>query len=83
LKLDKLKIDKSFVKNIHQVDTRLVDLIIMIGVRFGMTVIAEGVESESDRDALISMGCDQAQGYFYSKPVPLPEFIEKFIENKG
>ena len=79
LSLDKLKIDKSFVKNIHKVDTRIVDLIIMIGVRFGMQVIAEGVETIEDRDALLGMGCDQAQGYFYGKPIPLSEFMEKYL----
>ena len=67
--IDVVKIDRSFVAALH--DRRLViDAIIGMAHALGMDVIAEGVEVAGQAEALRVAGCDLAQGYFYSRPVP-------------
>ena len=51
-----------------------------MGHKLGMKVIAEGVETEKQRDLLMAAGCDYAQGYWYSRPVP-PEEFEVLLGN--
>jgi len=74
--IDYLKIDQSFVRNlgVDQSDLALSEAIVVMAHKLGMKVIAEGVETEQQRDILISIGCDFAQGYLYSKPVPKEQF---------
>lgn len=78
-----LKIDRSFVSdmtddlNSHAIPQLIVDLARNLGV----SVIAEGVETEEQRELLLSMGCGQAQGYLFSPPVPSAAFVE-MIEEK-
>ncbi len=73
-----LKIDRSFVAdmtddaNSHAIPQLIVDLARNLGV----SVIAEGVETEEQRERLLSMGCGQAQGYLFSPPVPSAAFVE-------
>ena len=50
--------------------------------RLHLKVVAEGVETEEQKDRLKSMSCDYAQGYFYAKPTAAAEY-EKLLENKG
>jgi EAL domain-containing protein (putative c-di-GMP-specific phosphodiesterase class I) len=52
----------------------LCEAIIMMAHKVGLKVIAEGVETEQQRDLLKEMGCDYAQGYLYSRPIPAHEF---------
>lgn len=47
--------------------------------RLGMDIVAEGIENEDTYQALQDMGCTTAQGYLISPPLPLPEFLEKFV----
>jgi diguanylate cyclase (GGDEF)-like protein len=71
LPVDRLKIDRSFVHGMstdRQAST-IVNAVISLGQSLGMDVIAEGVETEAELAALASMGCDQAQGYVFSKAV--------------
>jgi len=71
LGMDQLKIDQSFVRNIHSdsEDQVIAETIIYLGHNFGMQVIAEGVETEAQRQLLAHLGCDAFQGYLFAKPV--------------
>jgi len=71
LPLDKLKIDQSFIRDIPDDEggVAIVDTIIVMTQHLGLEVIAEGVENERQRTALIDMGCEYFQGYLYSRPV--------------
>ena len=78
LPVDKLKIDRSFVSNImgHDGDAEITSAAISLGQTFGLKVIAEGVEEQSQLDFLRAEGCDQAQGYFLSRPLSAADFVE-------
>jgi predicted signal transduction protein with EAL and GGDEF domain len=73
-----LKIDKAFVLDIadSQKDSMLVRSTIDLGHSLGMQVTAEGVETEMALSLLALMGCDAAQGYFISRPMPLGDLLE-------
>ena len=73
-----LKIDKSFIDNVtfEGVSNTLTDLIIYVGKSLGMSVVAEGVESQEQMDYLIKHGCHKIQGYLFSKPVPENDVIK-------
>ena len=77
LPLKQLKIDQSFVRNIgiNSSDATIVQTIIGMADNLGMEVIAEGVETQEQRDFLERMGCMVYQGYLFGKPVPVKEFI--------
>lgn len=70
LPVHEIKIDKSFVTNMltDQKDAMIVRSVIDLGHNFGMTVVAEGVETKEVYDALVAIGCDQIQGYYISRP---------------
>ncbi|WP_425317057.1 EAL domain-containing protein [Stutzerimonas chloritidismutans] len=71
LPLDKIKIDKSFVQDIGQDEgATIVRAVIQLGKSLGMTVITEGVETPEQEAYLIAEGCQEGQGYYYSKPLP-------------
>jgi EAL domain-containing protein (putative c-di-GMP-specific phosphodiesterase class I) len=70
---DKVKIDRSFVMGMNQ-DTKavaIVNAIIGLGKAFDLTITAEGVETEAQAQILREAGCDQAQGYLFSRPLPV------------
>ena len=69
---DKIKIDRSFVSNVSSRDgSRAIILaIVALGKNLGIKAIAEGVETEDQLVWLCSIGCDEAQGYYFSRPVP-------------
>jgi diguanylate cyclase (GGDEF)-like protein/PAS domain S-box-containing protein len=76
LPLDQIKIDQSFVRDIStdQSDAAIVQTIIAMTETLRLNVIAEGVETEAQREFLELRGCRAFQGYLFSKPVPLDEF---------
>jgi EAL domain-containing protein (putative c-di-GMP-specific phosphodiesterase class I) len=82
--IDYIKIDQSFVRNIApgSDDLALCEAIIGMAHRLGLKVIAEGVETEEQRDLLINAGCDYGQGYLFSPPVPPGEF-ERWLTSSG
>ncbi|WP_243420323.1 EAL domain-containing protein [Janthinobacterium sp. 78] len=75
--LDKLKIDMSFVQDIHGSPQNLAvtKTIIGLGHTLGLTVTAEGVESAADADVLRHAGCDELQGYYFARPMPQAHFM--------
>jgi diguanylate cyclase (GGDEF)-like protein len=76
LPVSQLKIDKSFVLDMadDENDAAIVHSIIDLAQNLGLTVTAEGVESEAVLDMLVAMSCDLVQGYFICKPLPFDEF---------
>jgi len=83
LPLDELKIDCSFVFAIrpHGGQAVLVDLIIGMAHSLGLSVVAEGVETELQLDYLRKRGCDECQGFLFSEPLPAAEFATKFLKH--
>lgn len=76
--LSTLKIDKSFVQNIGKSENglSLVQSIVDIAKSFNLKVVAEGVETEEQKEALGRMKCDELQGYLLSRPVPMQKLEE-------
>jgi EAL domain-containing protein (putative c-di-GMP-specific phosphodiesterase class I) len=73
-----LKIDQSFIKDIPAGpnDTAITKAIIAMGQSMGMRVIAEGVETAEQMESLRSFGCDEIQGYYFSRPIALPDLLD-------
>lgn len=69
--------DKSFTSGVAQYGSALsiVDAVVKLAHALNLTVVAEGVESEEQRLALMTTGCDQLQGYYFSKPVPADQLF--------
>ena len=72
-----VKLDGSLVRNIHEnvTNQKIVASVVELGKGLGVEIIAEYVESEELRDKLYELGCHWYQGYLYSKPIPLDDFI--------
>ncbi len=83
--VDRLKIDQSFVQGLLNHDDRataIVSAVITLGHTLNLKVIGEGVETEAQLLKLHRLGCDEIQGFLFSRPVPDPEFVE-FVEGGG
>ena len=82
-KIDYLKIDASFTRNLAtgSTDLALYEAIIVMAHKLSMKVIAEGIETAEQCDLLVAAGCDFGQGYFFSRPVSSEEF-EKLLQNR-
>ena len=80
LPIHKLKLDQSFVRDLpmdHN-NSAIAKAVIALGQALNLKVIAEGVENEAQAAFLRDNGCDEAQGYLYSKPM-LPEALNDFL----
>jgi EAL domain-containing protein (putative c-di-GMP-specific phosphodiesterase class I) len=76
LDIDYLKIDQSFIRNLQAgaSETALAEAIVVMAHKLGLQVVAEGVETEEQKELLLQAGCDYAQGYLFSRPLPLKVF---------
>ncbi|MDX1352842.1 MAG: EAL domain-containing protein, partial [Thiomicrorhabdus sp.] len=82
--VNRLKIDKSFVDDItlpDDADLAIVKATIQMADALHITTIAEGVETQDQLTLLKALGCNEVQGYFYSKPLPANE-LHHFIKKK-
>ncbi len=81
LPLDQLKIDQSFVRDLmtDPNDAAIALAVITLGHALGLAVIAEGVETQAQRDHLHSQGCDAYQGYLLGRPMPLQDFESRLL----
>lgn len=78
--IDELKIDKSFISELDDAkkDINMVKTILNIAKNLGLTIVAEGVETEMQKEFLIKEDCDILQGYYFSKPLNRDKFEEYF-----
>ena len=82
--IDIIKIDKSFIDKINRFNNNqnLIEVIMMIAKKMNLKTVAEGVELKEQVEYLKSVKCDLIQGYYYSKPIKLEDFIEYINNNK-
>lgn len=78
LKVDELKIDRQFIQRMEETerDNKIVKMIVDLGHLLNMTVTAEGIETQTQFEALKAMGCDVGQGYYIAKPMSLEEALQ-------
>ena len=83
--LDTLKIDRAFIRDITSDpdDAAISTAIIALGHALGLTVTAEGVETDAHVKLLREQGCDEMQGYFFSRPVTADRFAELLVKRNG
>ncbi|WLI91389.1 EAL domain-containing protein [Massilia sp. R2A-15] len=83
--VDKLKIDQAFTRGLTVVpeDGAIVTAVIRLAHSLGLRAVAEGVETEAQLRLLASEGCDEMQGYYFSRPVPEPEMVTMLVAGKG
>lgn len=74
--MDKLKIDRSFIRDVMSRPDSIVRAIISLAHSLRLKVVAEGVETVEQLGLLKTVGCDQYQGYHFSPPLPAAEFGE-------
>jgi EAL domain-containing protein (putative c-di-GMP-specific phosphodiesterase class I) len=79
---DKIKVDRAFVSDLAEGTEHvvIVQAVVSIARALGMTTTAEGVETPGQRDFLKALGCDEAQGYLFSPPVPTEKVAELIAE---
>lgn len=84
LPIDIVKIDQSFIANLRPpLATTITSAVTNLAHGFGLTVVAEGVETKDQRDAVRTIGCDSAQGYFYDRPAPATAITTRLAAMSG
>ena len=83
--LDGLKIDRSFVLGLlaNPADAAIVNSTIGLSKQLGLSVIAEGIENQATADFLVSMGCEEGQGYCFGRPMPAADFERQFLVTRA
>ncbi len=83
--VDVLKLDKGFLDDCsddNQREKKVISHVISLAKDLQISVLAEGVETESQKNFLQEANCDMIQGYYYAKPMPMKDFA-KYIEESG
>jgi diguanylate cyclase (GGDEF)-like protein len=87
LKIDELKLDKGFLKKISKEGAErrqiILEQIIGFARKLGISTVAEGVETEEDKELIINLKCDIGQGYLFDKPIPAEDFSQKYMKIQG
>ncbi len=85
LPVDTLKIDQAFIRDLHRStqDVTIVSAVVRMGQSLGFAIVAEGVEESRHVQILQGLGCDQGQGYHFSRPVPEAELIPLLRQGCG
>jgi len=86
LPFQELKVDRQFVENVNDDEKRktIAEATVRMAKGLGLEVVAEGINSQEDEDTLRSFGCDIGQGYFYSKPMPIEDYLDWLtLQNDG
>lgn len=83
--IDRLKIDRSFIASLEkgEKDKTIVQLIVTMGKELNVKVLAEGVETKSQKAFLNKIGCDEMQGYLFSKPINAQDFEQLLLSEAG
>ncbi len=73
--VDVVKIDQSFIADlgINRINESIVEAVVQLAHKLGLTVVAEGVETAAQQAAVVELGCDQSQGFYYARPMPADE----------
>lgn len=82
LPLNRIKIDRAFVKDIPEDSGAIAELIVSLGKKLGLNTIAEGIENEDQASCLRLMGCEEAQGFMFAKPMPYEELKQFLLAKK-
>ena len=84
-RVSKLKIDRSFVRDVavNPDDAAITTAIISMARNLNLKVIAEGVEDEAQMSFLRAHQCDEIQGYYFSKPLPVDKVADKLRDNSA
>lgn len=82
LEVERLKIDRAFVREAQSssAGSTIAQMVINLGRGLGLTVIAEGIETEEQRAQLLALGCHEGQGYLFAKPMPAEQLEQWMAE---
>ena len=81
LTVDGLKIDRSFIMQLseHQKNTKIIRAIVTLAKNLGISVTAEGIETDEQLDLVTALGCEEAQGYLFSPPLTQEAFEAQYL----
>ncbi len=81
---NELKIDRTFIATLHEgdLDSAIVASTLHLAHRLGMSVVAEGVEDSATSEMLYALGCEQAQGYFFARPMPADD-LSRWLDERA
>ena len=84
LPVDILKIDRSFLWQVHESkeDEQIFAAIMSISLSLGLEVVTEGVESIEHEQILKNYNCHEAQGFYYARPLPAAELLQRYLSTK-
>ena len=86
LAIDELKLDRGFVSKSTQENEQrrqiILEQIISFAKKLGISIVAEGIETEEDKENMLSLDCEYGQGYFYAKPMSVQDFTERYMKER-